>query len=329
MTSSDDKLSGEDRLIAHYFKPLASAAGAFGLADDAAVIAPPPGHELVVTTDGLIAGVHFFEGEEAGHVARKAFRVNLSDLVAKGALPVGYLLSLALPKQIDDAWLRLFADALQDDGDTCSCPLYGGDTDRTPGPLSVSITMFGSVPRGAMVRRAGAKPGDLVFVTGSIGDAALGLALRQGANWKLSDAERDHLLSRYRLPRVRLAMAEILRTHASAAMDVSDGLAGDLAKLCRVSQVATDVDVTRVPLSDAAKAVTAADPAMLEAALTGGDDYEIVCTVPPDNAESLRAAAKAADIALTQIGTIAAGEGVHFLSGGQPLRFKRAAFSHF
>jgi thiamine-monophosphate kinase len=329
MTSSDDKLSGEDRLIARYFKPLATAAGAFGLTDDAAVIAPPLGHELVVTTDGLIAGVHFFAGEDAGHVARKAFRVNLSDLVAKGALPLGYLLSLALPKEIDDVWLRLFAGALQDEGETCSCPLYGGDTDRTPGPLTVSITMFGSVPRGVMVRRAGAKPGDLVFVTGSIGDAALGLALRQGATWKLRDGERDHLLSRYRLPRVRLGMAEILRTHASAAMDVSDGLAGDLAKLCRVSQVATDIDVARVPLSDAAKAVIAGDPAMLETALTGGDDYEIVCTVPPDKAESLRAAAKTADIALTQIGAIAAGEGVRFLAGGQPLTFRRAAFSHF
>ena len=329
MSSDKNDMSGEDRLIARYFKPLATAAGAFGLTDDAAVIAPPLGHELVVTTDGLIAGVHFFEGEEAGHVARKAFRVNLSDLAAKGALPLGYLLSLALPKEIDDAWLRLFADALQDDGDKCSCPLYGGDTDRTPGPLSASITMFGSVPRGAMVRRAGAKPGNLVFITGSIGDAALGLALRQGANWKLSEAERDHLLSRYRLPRVRLGMAEILRTHASAAMDVSDGLAGDLAKLCRVSQVATDIDVARVPLSDAAKAVIAGDPAMLETALTGGDDYEIVCTVPPDKAESLRAAAKTADIALTQIGAIAAGEGVRFLAGGQPLTFRRAAFSHF
>jgi thiamine-monophosphate kinase len=182
------------------------------------------------------------------------------------------------------------------------------------------------------VRRAGAKPGDRVFVSGTIGDAALGLALRNGGgtDWKLKDAQRQHLLSRYLLPQPRNALAEAVRTHASAAMDVSDGLAGDFAKLCRASQVAADIDVTRVPLSDAAKAVLAAAPAMIETALTGGDDYEIVCTVPPAKADSFRAAAQAVNVPVSEIGQIAAGEGARFLGAdGNALSFKRASFSHF
>jgi thiamine-monophosphate kinase len=190
--------------------------------------------------------------------------------------------------------------------------------------------MVGSVPEGGMVRRAGAKPGDRVFVSGTIGDASLGLALRQGAGWKLSDAQRQHLTSRYVLPQPRNALAEAVRTHASAAMDVSDGLAGDFAKLCRASKVAADIEVARIPLSDAARAAIAADPAMLETALTGGDDYEIVCTVPAAKADSFRAAARAAEVPVTEIGEIKAGAGVRFLgAGGQALSFKRASFSHF
>jgi thiamine-monophosphate kinase len=194
--------------------------------------------------------------------------------------------------------------------------------------------MFGSVPEGTMVRRAGAQAGDRVFVSGTIGDAALGFALRKktdmGADWKLSETQRQHLRSRYLLPQPRNALAEGVRTHASAAMDVSDGLAGDFAKLCRASKVAAEIEAARVPLSDAAKAVLAAEPAMLETALTGGDDYEIVCTVPAGNAESFRAAAQAAKVVVTEIGVIKAGEGARFVgAGGQALAFKRASFSHF
>jgi thiamine-monophosphate kinase len=190
--------------------------------------------------------------------------------------------------------------------------------------------MVGSVPQGSMVRRAGAKPGDIVFVSGSIGDAALGLVLRKGATWPLREPQRDHLLSRYLLPQPRNALAEAVRTHASAAMDISDGLAGDLTKLARVSGVAAQVDAARVPLSDAARAAVAADPAMLEVALTGGDDFEIVCTVPPAQAESFRAAALAAQVPVTEIGAVVAGEGVTFRDArGAPMSFKRLSFSHF
>ena len=330
MSIENDKLSAEDRLIAHFFRPLASHPGALGLSDDAAFITPPPGCDLVLKTDAIIGGVHFFAEDSAREVARKALRVNLSDLAAKGAAPLGFLLSLALPREIGDDWLADFADGLRADAGEFGCPLFGGDTDRTPGPITVSIAMFGSVPQGTMVRRAGAQAGDRVFVSGTIGDAALGLALRKGADWKLEATQRQHLAARYLLPQPRNALAEAVRAHASAAMDVSDGLAGDLAKLCRVSKVGAEIEVARVPLSDAAKAAIACDPAMLETALTGGDDYEVVCTVPPAQAAGFRAAAQAAQVAVTEIGEIVAGEGARFVGAdGQPLSFKRASFSHF
>jgi len=330
MTSGDDKLSAEDRLIARFFAPIATHPGALGLTDDAAFIKLPAGCDLVLKTDAIVGGVHFFAQDAAADVARKALRVNLSDLAAKGAAPLGFLLSLALPQEIGDDWLAGFADGLRGDAEAFACPLFGGDTDRTPGPITVSVAMFGSVPTGTMVRRAGAKPGDRVFVTGTIGDAALGVVLRKGATWTLSRTQREHLLSRYLVPQPRNALADAVRTHASAAMDVSDGLAGDFAKLCRASGVAATIDVARVPLSDAAKAVIDAEPAMLETALTGGDDYEIVCTVPPAKADGFRQAARAAQVAVTEIGAIAAGEGVRFLDkDGRALAFKRVSFSHF
>jgi thiamine-monophosphate kinase len=325
-----DEPSAEDRLIARHFAPLATHPGALGLSDDAAFIKAPVGCDLVLKTDAIIGGVHFFADDAPGAVASKALRVNLSDLAAKGAKPLGFLLSLALPKEIGDDWLAAFAEGLRGDAVLYGCPLFGGDTDRTPGPITVSVAMFGNVPEGTMVRRAGAQPGDRVFVSGTVGDAALGLALRNGATWPLSEAQRRHLASRYLLPQPRNALAEAVRTHATAAMDVSDGLAGDFAKLCRVSKVAADIDVARVPLSDAAKAALAAEAAMLETALTGGDDYEIVCTVPAAKADNFRAAALAAKVAVGEIGAIRAGEGVRFLGpAGKPLAFKHASFSHF
>ncbi len=250
-------MSAEDRLIARFFKPLATHPGALGLSDDAAFFTPPPGCDLVLKTDAIVGGVHFFPDDAAHTVASKALRVNLSDLAAKGARPLGFLLSLALPRDIGEQWLEGFAQGLRGDAVLFGCPLFGGDTDRTPGPITISIAMFGSVPEGTMVRRAGAKPGDRVFVSGTIGDAALGLAVRKGneKGWQLSEPQRQHLVSRYLLPQPRNALAEAVRTHASAAMDVSDGLAGDFTKLCSASGVAADIDVGRVPFADAAKAV--------------------------------------------------------------------------
>jgi thiamine-monophosphate kinase len=334
MTRDPSAGSAEDRLIARHFAPLARHPGAFGLTDDAAVLTPPDGAEVVVTVDAIVAGVHFFADDPPDAVARKALRVNLSDLAAKGAEPAGFLITLALPEGTTDEWLAGLARGLQADVDRYNCPLLGGDTVRTPGPATISITAFGILPRGSMVLRNGAKPGDAVLVTGTIGDAALGLRLRRdpdaGARWGLDGAMHDQLLARYVVPEPRNAVAIAVRNAASAAMDVSDGLAGDLAKLCRVSGVAAEIEVGRVPLSAAARKAVAAEPALLEAILTGGDDYEIVCTAPRDKVAAFRAACSGAGVTLTDIGRVAAGEGTRFLTpDGAALTFAHASFSHF
>jgi thiamine-monophosphate kinase len=325
--------SGEDRLIARHFRPLAKHPGALGLTDDAAVLTPPPGCDLVVTTDGIIAGVHVFADDPADAIARRALRVNLSDLAAKGATPAGFLLAVALPAGTSDEWLAAFTRGLDADAELYGCPLLGGDTDRTPGPLSVSITAFGTLPTGGMVRRSGARAGDVLIVTGTIGDAALGLMLRRdaAAGAALTPAQRDHLLTRYLLPEPRTSLAETLRAHASAALDISDGLAGDLAKLCRASGVSARIEAERVPLSEAARGLVAAEPALIARALTGGDDYEILAAVPAAKVESFRARARAAGIAVTEIGRLAAGTGEPQFIGpdNQPLAFERPSYSHF
>jgi len=327
--------SGEDEIIARYFRPLAKHPAAFGLIDDCAALAAPAGSDLVLKTDAIVGGVHFFPDDPADKVAQKALRVNLSDLAAKGAKPEGFLLALALPKVIDRNWLKAFARGLGKDAEAFGCPLLGGDTDRTPGPVTIAITAIGTLPRGSMVLRSGAEPDDRVFVTGTIGDAALGLVLRQdtaaAARWDLSSREAKHLAERYLVPQPRNVIAEALRQHASAAMDVSDGLVGDFTKLCTASGVSAEIDTMRVPLSNGARRALAAEPAMLERALTGGDDYEIVCTLPPKKVASFQAAAAKAGVPVVEIGVMTKGAAPpRFLDGsGKPLTFKQLSFSHF
>jgi thiamine-monophosphate kinase len=335
MPGAENGESGEDRLIARHFRPLARHPGAFDLSDDAAVLTPPPGMDLVLTADAIVAGVHFLPEDAPEAVARKGLRVNLSDLAAKGAEPGGFLLSLALPDGTTDAWLAAFAAALGEDAEAYGCPLMGGDTVRTPGPLTVAVAAFGFVPQGQMVRRAGARPGDRVFVTGTIGDAALGLMLRRepeaAQRWSLTTTARDHLLSRYLLPQPRNAAAIAVREHASAGMDVSDGLAGDLAKLCGVSGVSAEIDVARVPLSEAAQAAVSAEPDLVERVVTGGDDYEVLATIPSGKVESFRRAAAAAGVPASDIGRIteASGRPRFVRPDGTPLTLERLSFSHF
>jgi thiamine-monophosphate kinase len=335
MSTDSAAQSGEERLIARYFMPLAKHPGALGLTDDAAAITPPAGCDLVLKTDGIVGGVHFFPDDPPDMVAKKALRVNLSDLAAKGATPLGFLLTLALPEEVGDAWLAPFARGLGADVQAFGCPLLGGDTDRTGGPITISIAVIGAVPQGRMVRRAGAQAGDRVVVTGTIGDAALGLRLRRDTSaaqrWGLTPEQHNHLEARYLVPEPRTAIAEILRAHASAAMDVSDGLAGDLGKLCRASSVAAEIAVARVPLSDGARAALAEEPALIETILTGGDDYEVVACVPAGKVETLRRQASAAGVAVTEIGAVTAGQGTaRFLDpDGQPLAFRQPSFSHF
>jgi thiamine-monophosphate kinase len=327
------KPSAEDRLIARYFRPLAKHPGAFGLADDAAAITPPPGYDLVLTTDGVIAGVHVFADDPADLIARKALRMNLSDLAAKGAMPLGFLLALSLPAGTKKSWIAAFARGLGEDAKRFGCALLGGDTDRTPGPAAVSIAAFGAVPRGKMVRRSTAKVGDAIMVTGTIGDAALGVKLRRdprlAKRWRLSSADAAELVRRYRLPQPRNALAQTVLHYASAAIDISDGLAGDLDKLCRGSKVAADIDVAQVPISKAARAAITAEPKLIETALTGGDDYEIALTISSKKLPAFRREAKAAGVPVTEIGRVRRGEGARFLENGKPLAFARAAYSHF
>ncbi|KQW22786.1 thiamine-monophosphate kinase [Afipia sp. Root123D2] len=325
--------SAEDDLIGRYFRPLATDAGALGLIDDAATL-KSTGDDLVVTTDAIVEGVHFLPDDPPQTVAQKALRVNLSDLAAKGALPAGFVLTLAL-REISDAWLAPFAHALGEDAAQFKCPLLGGDTVSTPGPAMISITAFGRVPPGKMVRRDGARVGDLVAVTGTIGDAALGLKVLQkgSAAVMVADdpASRDALIGRYRVPQPRNALAAAVRDHASAAMDVSDGLAGDLAKLCRASSVSALVELVSVPLSPVAIRALVQGAADLETVLGGGDDYEILCTVPENRWEAFVGAARTAQVPVTVIGRIVAGsQEPGFVDGaGQPVVLKRLSYSHF
>lgn len=328
------KSSPEDALIAKYFRPLARDAGALGLLDDAARLRPPPGHDLVVTADMLVANVHFFADDPAGTIAKKALRVNLSDLAAKGADPLGVLLTASFPENTGEDWLAKFAQGLGEDCAAYQCPLLGGDTTKTPALLTISITALGTVPTGRMVQRAGAQPGDLLVVTGSIGDATSGLKLRRdpvnAAFAQLTSAQRGHLLDRYLLPQPRNAIAASLRDYAHAALDVSDGLAGDVAKLAAVSRVRAVIESKRLPLSAAVRAVLEQAPELLETVLTGGDDYEIAAAIPEDSLKSMQAAAKAAGVELTVAGRFDSGEGLTvFGLDGKPLELKQLSFSHF
>ena len=302
--------AGEDELIARYLAPLAGPGGLL-LQDDAALLAPPAGCELVLTADALVAGVHFFPDDPPGSIAGKALGVNVSDLAAKGADPLGFLLTLALPDDWSEDWLAAFCAGLGLASREWSCPLLGGDTVRAAGPLVLSITAVGSVPAGRMVRRTTARPGDLVCVTGTIGDAVLGLALLSGGagTWRDALALGDEavLVDRYRRPRPRLALAGALRDLASAAMDVSDGLVGDLAKMLRASGVGGTLDLDRMPVSPAAAAALAADPSLRDRMATGGDDYEILFTLPPGRWADMAARAGKAGLAVAAVGEVGAG----------------------
>jgi len=321
----------EDELIRRYFAPLATDPGAAALIDDAATLTPVPGHDLVVTTDALVEAVHFFPADAPFDLARKALRVNLSDLAAKGARPLGYLLTLALPADWTETWLEAFAAGLAADQTDFGLSLLGGDTVRTPGPLTISITAIGSVEAGRAVRRSGARPGDAVLVTGTIGGAGLGCRLLydrttgQGLSAEhVAAAER-----RYHVPEPRVAAASTIRDYATAAMDVSDGFAGDLAKLCRASGVAALVRAEDVPLDPAARAWVCGDAARIAAALSGGDDYEILFTVPGDAAAAAIRACAAAGVECGRVGDIVAGTGSTITFGEAPLPIGRGSYSHF
>ena len=315
--SGADEAPDEFGQIARLYRPLTRGAPeALGLLDDAAVIPSRQGFDLVVTKDAMVEGVHFLAGEAPDLIARKLLRVNLSDLAAKGAEPYGYFLATAWPPSFDWPARQAFAAGLAADGETFGLVLLGGDTVSTPGPLTLSLTMLGWTPSGSAVRRAGAVPGDLVLVSGTIGDGWLGLAAARG---ELADAD-GYLAGRYRLPQPRLDLREALRAHASAAADVSDGLIADAGHIAVASGVGLRLDLDHMPLSAAARAWLDLQPdrvAALVALASGGDDYEVVCTCP-------RGAAPA--LGLTAIGQVVAGGGVEVAVGGQVVSVARGGW---
>jgi thiamine-monophosphate kinase len=302
-------------IISRYFAPLAGE-GAFGLKDDAALVPARAGQDLIVTTDAIMEGVDFFAFDPSDSIARKALRVNLSDLAAKGAEPAHYLLNLSLPRSVSEDWLADFADGLARDQKQFGLSLLGGDTGATDGPLSVAVTAFGFVPQGKMIRRDGARVGDAVYVTGTIGDSGGGLAIFKREKHTLNDAARDSLIARYRVPQPPVEFAGALRAIAHASVDVSDGLITDLGHIASASGVRIIVEGEKVPLSPPLRALWG-EEALLRA-VTAGDDYQIAFTAAPGLTGPF-----------AQIGRVEAGEGVSLMLEAKEIAVTRPGYRHF
>lgn len=325
------KKSGEFEIIARYFAPLAvGVPGALGLTDDVAFLDVSEGEELVAKTDSVVASVHFLPDDPPDLIARKVLRRNLSDLAAKGAVPRWYLLDAAFPKGVGDAWIAGFARGLAHDQAEFDVSLVGGDTKATPGLATFAITLLGVVRAGSGLRRNGARVGDEIYVTGTIGDAALGLLARRGRLRFLKPRQRDALIGRYRLPQPRVALGPHLLGVASASIDVSDGLVADLGHLCETSKLAGVIEEARVPLSPPARAALARRPQLIAQVLTGGDDYEILFTAPAAAANTLERLAGELKVPITRIGRMTAGKGVTVLDAeGRARKLARPGWTHF
>jgi thiamine-monophosphate kinase len=317
-------LPAEFALIARHFRPLAGP-GALDLSDDAALLDPPSGQQLVLAADAMVAGVHFLSDDPPETIGRKLLRVNLSDLAAMGAAPLGYLMTCGFAKDTSDAWISAFVAGLALDQAEFGLTVLGGDTVATPGPASFSLTILGTVAPGHALRRQGARPGDEVWVSGTIGDGALGLLALTGRL-----PPDPHLADRYRLPRPRLAVGQALAGIARAAMDVSDGLVQDLGHLARAGGCGAEIRADAVPLSDPTRAALAADPALLARILGGGDDYELLFAAAPEDAGRVLAAGAATQTPVTRIGRFLDCAGVIVLdAGGTHIDLPAAGWSHF
>ena len=319
-------LPREFALIARHFRPLAGD-GALDLGDDAALLTPPEGQQLVLAADALVEGVHFLPDDPPGMIARKLLRVNLSDLAAMGAAPLGYLMTTAFTRGTPDSWIADFVAGLAEDQQRYGIAVLGGDTVATPGPACFSLTIIGTVPPGQALHRRGARIGDEVWVSGSIGDGALGLRVLQGS---LAAYAEGHLARRYHLPEPRLALGQALRGVARAAMDVSDGLVQDLGHLCRAAGCGAEITADAVPLSTAARVALAGDAALLPLILTGGDDYELLFATAPEDAVAVQAASIKAGVPVARIGRFIAGEGVVVRdASGATIMLPQGGWSHF
>lgn len=325
---------GEFELIARYFKPLAAdSPAALGLVDDAAVLDGLGESGLVATADMVVAGVHFLADDPADQVARKLLRVNLSDLAAMGARPLGYLLTAAWPKDIAEPWIADFATGLAADQAEFGIALLGGDTTGTPTTLTLSLTALGTVPTGRALKRSTARAGDRVYVSGTIGDGVLGLDVLHGRHAELPAVDRDYAVDRYRLPQPRLALGQALSAQglATAALDVSDGLVADLGHVAAASGLAARVEAAVVPLSPPARAVVESDPDVFARLVSGGDDYELLFAAAPDRDAEIAALAATLGLALTPIGTLeAGGPGVRLVDDrGGEIHLDQSGWTHF
>lgn len=279
-----------------YFKPLASHPGALALSDDAALLDVSEGMQLVITKDAITESVHFIGSEDPALLAKKLLRCNLSDLAAMGAAPYIYFLAVALPEYINDSWLARFTAGLAEDQKAYGISLAGGDTIRTYGTLTLSLTALGLVPKGTALLRSGAQVGDYIYVSGTLGDAALGLTQLQ--NHPLLTAGHSPLIARYLLPEPRLTLGQKLRGIASACMDISDGLLQDLGHICEASGTGATIETAHLPYSPAA--MEHPEATRMHAALAGGDDYELLFTVAKEKREMLTSLSEH----ITQIGMI-------------------------
>ncbi|WP_202526223.1 thiamine-phosphate kinase [Sneathiella litorea] len=322
---------GEFALIDGILKPLAAGTpAALGLTDDAAVLTPAKGKDLVLTKDAMVAGVHFRESDMPGDIARKLLRVNLSDLAAMGAEPVGYLLATFWPEALPLSWIQEFADGLGQDQEEFGIGLLGGDTVRTPGPLSLSLTAIGEVAKEKALRRNGAGAGDLIVVSGTIGDGALGLLALQEELADLDPTEQEYLEDRYHLPNPRLSLGQALVGRATSCIDISDGLIADIGHIAEESGLAAVIQWKKVPLSDAAKIAVESDDALVERVLTGGDDYELAFTLPLDQRDDLVKLAKEGGVSLAIIGEMVEGEGVRVMQEeGVEMPISSSGWQHF
>ena len=318
------KRSGEFELIARYFAPLAKGfKGARGLQSDNAFISGDARHDLAIKTDAVVSGVHFLPDERPELVAQRALRVCLSDLAAGGATPFVYQVALSLARDTSERWIAGFARGLAADQRRYGITLCGGDTSATPGPTTIAVTAFGRVPRGRGLGRDSARAGDELWVSGTIGDAALGLLAARGRF-------RDPFLERrYRLPQPRTALGPKLIGIATATADVSDGLLADAGHIAEASRLAVTIERDCVPLSAAARRVLAKHPALWTNALGGGDDYELLIAMLPRKREALLAAARATGINVTRIGAFGRGRGVRLTVAGRQARIAKAGYVHF
>jgi thiamine-monophosphate kinase len=320
---------GEFGRIREFFAPLAGPGG-LGLMDDAALIDCRPGHSLVVTVDAIVEGVHYLPDDPPDLVAKKLLRVNLSDLAAKGARPLHYLLVTALPARLGDDWVAGFASGLGEDQRHYGVALLGGDSVATPGPAVLSLTALGEVGAGMEIRRSGARVGDRVWVSGTIGDAWLGLRVLRGLYPDLPVGDREFLTARFRLPEPRVALGPRLAGVAHAMCDISDGLVADLGHICEASGTGATISLPAVPLSAAARRLAAADPALPVSLATGGDDYELLFAAPPEASKAIERLAADLALPLTAIGMIEGGAGVRLLdTAGREVPVVSAGWTHF